>query len=724
MINKLQSGDILRKDWLNSVAERSSAEIPSTGNFTNTTNGALFDPSTSNTVTNYRPFVETMFQCSYGGSFEISARSDTEVDEFDTSSTKLTFKMRLGPTVSDIKNNVKYEKTLNDVFILNNDSSDMTICLNDTKLISSYNMNSYIDLAAYDKTDIELKVIKVELTSQSQQSQRPPLYVLGIGPSGKDSYNEILQRDAYSQYEKTSVVRSHPIAKIDENKKLHQLDIGFVDMRDAKDIKIPDGDSDVNWESEELSAVEPRLSSIHQNEISGTSYYQLYNFDKDTTTDKDKLSAYNPAVLVRKIDGKDHTLEYVALSALSGTSCSADSEIESLNLSSIAVANTEGDGKAYQLYNFDKDTTIGKDELSAYKPAVLVRKINGNDHTLEYVALSDVSSGEGTPCSADSEIQSLNLSSIGIVDNGHGKVYELYNFDKMNTDVNSRIMTLGGLTSDRHGKVGKLVDANGNVLTAVDIVVSDKDTHEIKYMNLSVDETYVDSYIGGEGGTNSIIYDKTWYKSCYLKLYNFENYNANDYLVCNLSSNGKAVFGKDGDQDATYVLCKNYDTNNKRWTLEYKKLQISCDLSGGGSASISGDTNVITTRKSIDTKTASGKTFHQLHNFDNPAPTTKTVDMLAKNTAYDTLDSNEYFVIKSGDEVKYKKVQIKDNTPGGVTEGLTTDLSVVLSSTYSEEYHTFTNKMKKLSFANGLLTAAIDLPDQTVFTAVEHIAHT
>ena len=128
--------------------------------------------------------------------------------------------------------------------------------------------------------------------------------------------------------------------------------------------------------------------------------------------------------------------------------------------------------------------------------------------------------------------------------------------------------------------------------------------------------------------------------------------------------------------------------------------------------------------KSIDTKTASGKTFHQLHNFDNPAPTTKTVDMLAKNTAYDTLDSNEYFVIKSGDEVKYKKVQIKDNTPGGVTEGLTTDLSVVVSSTYSEEYHTFTNKMKKLSFANGLLTAAIDLPDQTVFTAVEHIAHT
>ena len=666
MINKLQSGDILRKDWLNSVAERSSAEIPSTGNFTNTTNGALFDPSTSNTVTNYRPFVETMFQCSYGGSFEISARSDTEVDEFNTRSTKLTFKMRLGPTVSDIKNNVKYEKTLNDVFILNNDSSDMTICLNDTKLISSYNMNSYIDLAAYDKTDIELKVIKVELTSQSQQSQRPPLYVLGIGPSGKDSYNEILQRDAYSQYEKTSVVRSHPIAKIDENKKLHQLDIGFVDMRDAKDIKIPDGDSDVNWESEELSAVEPRLSSIHQNDISGTSYYQLYNFDKDTTTDKDKLSAYNPAVLVRKIDGKDHTLEYVALSALSGTSCSADSEIESLNLSSIAVANTEGDGKAYQLYNFDKDTTIGKDELSAYKPAVLVRKINGNDHTLEYVALSDVSSGEGTPCSADSEIQSLNLSSIGIVDNGHGKVYELYNFDKMSSDINAKIWTLGDLDSEKHGKTGKLIDPVTKNLLSVDILVRDNSTKQLKYMNLSVDPINVDTFSTNTKQKSLLYYKDQFQDRDYLSLRDF-NTTPDTKLTATISGNGLVdITGKN-----TWILTKKYNTANQMMELTYDKLQLSVDLSGV-SADVRCDADVTLAQKSIQKK----GDYIQLYNFTRPSITTKKTTLNSLSATYDLLDTDDAVLVRSGSQLTYKKLQIETKLPssgggGGETTGYT-----------------------------------------------------
>ena len=666
MINKLQSGDILRKDWLNSVAERSSAEIPSTGNFTNTTNGALFDPSTANTVTNYRPFVETMFQCSYGGSFEISARSDTEVDEFNTRSTKLTFKMRLGPTVSDIKNNVKYEKTLNDVFILNNDSSDMTICLNDTKLISSYNMNSYIDLAAYDKTDIELKVIKVELTSQSQQSQRPPLYVLGIGPSGKDSYNEILQRDAYSQYEKTSVVRSHPIAKIDENKKLHQLDIGFVDMRDAKDIKIPDGDSDVNWESEELSAVEPRLSSIHQNEISGTSYYQLYNFDVSSTTALSDLSAYNPAVLVRKIDGKYHTLEYVALSALSGTSCSADSEIESLNLSSIAVANTEGDGKAYQLYNFDKDTTIGKDELSAYKPAVLVRKINGNDHTLEYVALSDVSSGEGTPCSADSEIQSLNLSSIGIVDNGHGKVYELYNFDKMSSDINAKIWTLGDLDSEKHGKTGKLIDPVTKNLLSVDILVRDNSTKQLKYMNLSVDPINVDTFSTNTKQKSLLYYKDQFQDRDYLSLRDF-NTTPDTKLTATISGNGLVdITGKN-----TWILTKKYNTANQMMELTYDKLQLSVDLSGV-SADVRCDADVTLAQKSIQKK----GDYIQLYNFTRPSITTKKTTLNSLSATYDLLDTDDAVLVRSGSQLTYKKLQIETKLPssgggGGETTGYT-----------------------------------------------------
>ena len=72
----------------------------------------------------------------------------------------------------------------------------MTICLSDNKILSSAMTNNYIDLAAYDKSEVEVKVIKVELSSeqQQQQQQHKPLYVLGIGPAGKTSYEEILER--------------------------------------------------------------------------------------------------------------------------------------------------------------------------------------------------------------------------------------------------------------------------------------------------------------------------------------------------------------------------------------------------------------------------------------------------------------------------------------------------------------------------------------------------
>lgn len=370
-------------------------------------------------------------------------------------------------------------------------------------------------------------------------------------------------------------MKSRTVAKIDDKKKMHQLEIGVIDLRDATDIKIPDGDSDVNWESEELSAVEPRLSSIHIAEISGTAYYQLYNFELSDNVQLSDLSNVQADVLVRKIDGKDHTLEYLALSALSGTSCSADSEIEGMHLSSIAVADTEGEGKAYQLYNFDKDTTTSKDELSAYKPAVLVRKIDGNDHILEYVALSDVSSGEVTSCSADSEIESLNLSSIGIVDNGHGKVYELYNFDKMSSDINAKIWTLGDLDSDKHGKTGKLIDTTTKNLLSVDILVRDNSTKQLKYMNLSVDPINVDTYATNTKN-KSLVYSKDQFQDRdYLTLRDF-NTTPDTKLTAKISGNGLVdITGKN-----TWILTKKYNTANQMMELTYDKLQLSVDLSG------------------------------------------------------------------------------------------------------------------------------------------------
>lgn len=70
--------------------------------------------------------------------------------------------------------------------------------------------------------------------------------------------------------------------------------------------------------------------------------------------------------------------------------------------------------------------------MSDVQADVLVRKIDGKDHTLEYVALSDISNAEGTSCSADSEVNQLNLSSIGkYTTDGISGVYEIFNFHNL-----------------------------------------------------------------------------------------------------------------------------------------------------------------------------------------------------------------------------------------------------------------------------------------------------
>ena len=660
MISKLQSGEYLKKDWLNAVAEKTNAEVPSTGSFINTTNGTLFDPGTSNTVTNYRPFVETMFQCSYCAAFEISARNDDAVDEFDTSKTRLTFKMRLGPTVSDIKSNVKYEETLDDVFILNNDQPNMTICLSDNKILSSAMTNNYIDLAAYDKSEVEVKVIKVELSSeqQQQQTQRKPLYVLGIGPVGKTSYEEILERQQYSQYDKATVVKSRTVAKIDDKKKMHQLEIGVIDLREATDVKIPDGDSDVNWESEELSAVEPRLSSIHQNEISGTSYYQLYNFDKDTTTGKDELSAYKPAVLVRKIDGKDHTLEYVDLSSFSA-GISVDSEVNQLNLSSIGKYTTDGISGVYEIFNFHNlDNQVKLDDNHKANSDIIIRTRSGSGDNkpaiVEYLPLSALSASSSEKISVDTEIQN-QTSSIQLLSTQDGEWYQLYNFDKANADIDAKIWTLGDLDSEKHGKTGKLIDPVTKKLLSVDILVRDNSTKQLKYMNLSVDPINVDTFSTNTKQKSLVYYKDQFQDRDYLSLKDF-NTTPDTKLTATLSGNGLVdITGKN-----TWILTKKYNTANQMIELTYDKLQLSVDLSGV-SADVRCDADVTLAQKSIQKK----GDYIQLYNFTRPEITTKKTTLDKLSATYDLLDSNDSVLVRSGSELKYKKLQIETKLPGG-----------------------------------------------------------
>ena len=625
MIYKLQSGEYLKKDWLNAVAEKTNAEVPSTGSFINTTNGTLFDPGTSNTVTNYRPFVETMFQCSYCAAFEISARNDDAVDEFDTSKTRLTFKMRLGPTVSDIKSNVKYEETLDDVFILNNDQPNMTICLSDNKILSSAMTNNYIDLAAYDKSEVEVKVIKVELSSeqQQQQTQRKPLYVLGIGPAGKTSYEEILERQQYSQYDKATVVKSCTVAKLDNNKKMYQLEIGVIDLRKSTDVKIPDGDSDVNWQSEELSTVEPRLSSIHRNEISGTSYYQLYQFGLSDNVQLSDLSDVQADVLVRKIDGKDHTLEYVALSALS------------------------------------------------------------------------VSSSE--KISVDTQVEN-QTSSIQLLSTQVGEWYQLYNFDKANADIDAKIWTLGDLDSEKHGKTGKLIDPKTKKLLSVDILVRDNSTKQLKYMNLSVDPINVDTF-----STNTTQKSLTYYKDKfqdrdYLSLRDF-NTTPDTKLTTTISGNGLVdITGKN-----TWILTKKYNTANQMMELTYDKLQLSVDLSGV-SADVRCDADVTLAQKSIQKK----GDYIQLYNFTRPSITTKKTTIDKLSATYDLLDSNDSVLVRSGTELKYKKLQIETKLPssgggGGETTGYTGSVDNVTRIYWDTSEYKIKAAGVTMTYENGLL---------------------
>ena len=621
MISKLQSGEYLKKDWLNAVAEKTNAEVPSTGSFINTTNGTLFDPGTSNTVTNYRPFVETMFQCSYCAAFEISARNDDAVDEFDTSKTRLTFKMRLGPTVSDIKSNVKYEETLEDVFILNNDQPNMTICLSDNKILSSAMTNNYIDLAAYDKSEVEVKVIKVELSSeqQQQQTQRKPLYVLGIGPVGKTSYEEILERQQYSQYDKATVVKSCTVAKLDNNKKMYQLEIGVIDLCESTDVKIPDGDSDVNWQSEELSTVEPRLSSIHRNEISGTSYYQLYQFGLSDNVQLSDLSDVQADVLVRKIDGKDHTLEYVALSSLSSVHCSADSEVE-------------------------------------------------------------------------------DLSSIGVLSNDNGKVYELYNFDKMSSDIDAKIWTLGDLDSEKHGKTGKLIDPVTKNLLSVDILVRDNSTKQLKYMNLSVDPINVDTFSTNTKQKSLVYYKDQFQDRDYLSLKDF-NTTPDTKLTATLSGNGLVdITGKN-----TWILTKKYNTANQMVELTYDKLQLSVDLSGV-SADVRCDADVTLAQKSIQKK----GDYIQLYNFTRPSITTKKTTLNSLSATYDLLDTDDAVLVRSGSQLTYKKLQIETKLPSsGGGSGETTGYTGSVDNVTRIYWDTSEYKIKAagvtMTYENGLL---------------------
>ena len=272
--------------------------------------------------------------------------------------------------------------------------------------------------------------------------------------------------------------------------------------------------------------------------------------------------------------------------------------------------------------------------------------------------MSALSASRSEKISVDSEIES-QTSSIQLLSTQDSEWYQLYNFNETNADVDAKIWTIGDLDSDKSRKVGKLIDPVTKKLLSVDILVRDNSTKQLKYMNLSVDSIKVDTYARGSK-TESLMYSKEieggkYTDQNYLLLNNFGT-QPRTKLSGVINNNGIVNI----TDENTWILTKKYDPAHQRMELTYNKLQLSVDLSAV-SAEIKCDTDATQNQKSIEKNSG----YIQLHDFDQPSITTKKTTLNALSATYDLLDSNDSVLVRSGTELKYKKLQIETKLPGG-----------------------------------------------------------
>lgn len=379
----------------------------------------------------------------------------------------------------------------------------------------------------------------------------------------------------------------------------------------------------------------------------------LFNFNNPNSltnnTNPWQLSAHD--FVLRKHDGDNMYLEYWSLSnVLSTESISTDNQLP-IGLSSLQTKQYDK-GKYHQIFGFE-DLTNGKDASEIPEAQVLVRNFDGHTADIQYVKLSSLS-GNNFKISVDTDI--LNqTSSIQLLSTQVGEWYQLYNFNKTNADVPAKIWTLGDLDSDKHGKTGKLIDPTTKKLLSVDILVRDNSTKQLKYMNLSVDPINVDTYATNTKNKSIVYHTDKFQDRDYLTLHDF-NTTPKTKLSAKISNNGLVdVTGQN-----TWILTKKYNPANQMMELTYDKLQLSVDLSAI-SADIKCDTDSTQNQKSIEKNTD----YIQLHDFASPAITTKKTTLTNLSATYDLLDSNDSILVRSGSELKYKKLQIETKLPGG-----------------------------------------------------------
>lgn len=328
-----------------------------------------------------------------------------------------------------------------------------------------------------------------------------------------------------------------------------------------------------------------------------------------------------------------------------------DSEIPLLELSSIGKytydEGSEGEKDIYEIYQFhnlNNQVTIN-DNRKKYSDIIIRTRSNSDDKKpaiVEYLPLSALSASSSEKISVDSEIQS-QTSSIQLLSTQDSEWYQLYNFDKTTTDLT--------VTSDINGPGRWYAPApTGLTDTSALFLIKDTKSKQLKYAQLSVTPPAVD---------NCSI-QRSWSPDFQgqpqmLTLNRFNEHPLDGTLTRVLSSNNQ-VIDLNGN-DGTFLM-QGY--RDGKLQLKYMHLKLSVDLSAV-SADIKCDTDSTPAQKSIE---KNGE-YVQLYDFDQPAITTKKTTLDNLSATYDLLDGNDSILVRSGTELKYKKLQIETKLPGG-----------------------------------------------------------
>ena len=517
-----------------------------------------------------------------------------------------------------------------------------------------------------------LEIKKIKEVSGSMTMMRDMLDQLVVQASAK-IYNKNYEEKPITDHKLIAVFLLNTNGKISpEDGQPIPWTIEYVSYVDT----MPNFTNDLRYDYNLTSPkkISPKLLSIQrtntQLSVDGTVKNiivdEIYGFH-DTEYRISSVENLSAEALIRchgkTIDGTAfHQLTYVDLSALSG-SISVDSEVPQLNLSSVGKYTTDGVSGVYEIFNFhDLDNQVKLDDNHKANSDIIIRTRSGSGDNkpaiVEYLPLSALSVSSSEKISVDTQIEN-QTSSIQLLSTQVGEWYQLYNFDKTNSDINAKIWTIGDLDNDKHGKVGKLIDPTSKALLSVDILVRDNSTKQLKYMNLSVDSVKVDTY-DSESGSKSIIYNRQKIlgnrtDQDYLTLFNFNTTPST--TLSGVIKNNEIVNITDNN---TWILTKTYNPAANRMDLTYNKLQLSVDLSGV-SADVRCDADVTLAQKSIQKK----GDYIQLYNFTRPAITTKKTTLDKLSATYDLLDSNDSVLVRSGSELKYKKLQIETKLPGG-----------------------------------------------------------